>query len=279
MVKVTVNGKEFYIDGYLKENLDRAKEIIKKDWDMIFLYDGYEGSGKSVKAMQDAYYCDPTFDLDRVTFNPKEFTKAIKSSKEYQSVIYDEAYTGLSSRAAMSLINRTLVKMLAEIRQKKLFVFIVMPTFFDVDKYVALWRSRALIHVYTGDNFERGFFSFYNMERKKDMYVLGKKFYNYFKPSPNFRGRFMNTYVVDEDEYRKKKKNSLLQREDTEEQKLIQKEVFDSMFAKLATNDSISNVQKAKILGISDTMYYYYLQKYNKEHEYDEIEDSTNEIA
>src|SRR3990167_1681188 len=178
-MKVNIDGKEFYIDGFLKQNLDRAKEIIKKDCDMIFLYDGYEGSGKSVKCMQDMYYCDSSLNLDRITFNPKEFTRAIKEAKEYQSVIYDEAYTGLSSRATMSLINRTLVKMLAEIRQKKLFVGIVMPTFFDMDKYVALWRSRALIHVYTGSDFKRGFFAFYNADKKKRLYIDGKKYYSY----------------------------------------------------------------------------------------------------
>ena len=30
----------FYMDGYLKSNLDTAKRIIKKDWDMLFVYDG-----------------------------------------------------------------------------------------------------------------------------------------------------------------------------------------------------------------------------------------------
>lgn len=34
-----------YLDGFLKANLDLAKDVIKKDWDMIFLVDGYEGSG------------------------------------------------------------------------------------------------------------------------------------------------------------------------------------------------------------------------------------------
>ena len=39
-----------YMDGFLKRNLDEAKRVIKKDWDMVFVIDGYEGSGKSVLA-------------------------------------------------------------------------------------------------------------------------------------------------------------------------------------------------------------------------------------
>ena len=46
MVKVEINGHGIYIDGYLKTNMDLAKNVIKKDWDMLFLIDGYEGSGK-----------------------------------------------------------------------------------------------------------------------------------------------------------------------------------------------------------------------------------------
>src|SRR3990167_8074395 len=178
MVKVKFDGKEWitlesnaedgmYIDGYLKQNLDTAKEVIRKDWDMVFCYDGAEGSGKSRKAIQDAYYCDPTLTMDRIVFTPYLFRKVVINSKPFQAVVYDEAYTGLSSRATMSLINRTLISMLAEIRQKNLFVFVVMPTFFDLDKYVALWRSRYLIHIYTQGQFERGYFTFYNVDKKK----------------------------------------------------------------------------------------------------------------
>jgi hypothetical protein len=109
----------------------------------------------------------------------------------------------------MSDINKTLVSMLAEIRQRNLYVFIVMPTFFDLDRYAAIWRSRGLIHVYTDKGYGRGYFAYYNAERKKNLYILGKKFYDYRKPKPNFRGRFTNYYVVDEEEYRKRKLKAL----------------------------------------------------------------------
>lgn len=220
MVKVQVNeegeweelpprdSRGMYIDGYHKQNLDVARKIVKKDWDMVFVYDGYEGTGKSVKCMQDAYYCDPTLTLDRITFNPDDFKKAVMSANKYEAVVLDEAYGGLSSRGAMSGINKAITQMLTVIRAKNLFIFIVLPTFFDLDKYVALWRSRALIHVYTGADFKRGFFEFYNKDKKKMLYVTGKKLYNYSGVKPNYRASFTNHYVVDEAEYRKKKEET-----------------------------------------------------------------------
>lgn len=267
MVKVKINTDEFYIDGILQQNLETAKDIIVKDWDMLFIVDGSEGTGKSVLAMQMAYYCDPTLELDRIVFTSNEFKKAILSAKPYQAVIYDEAYTGLSARATMSLINKTLVSMLAEIRQRNLFVFIVMPTFFDLDKYVALWRSRALLHVYTGDKFERGYFMFFNKTRKKDLYIQGKKFYNYFKPEANFKGRFTNFYPVDEAEYKKKKRESLTEREKKSEEHQIRTEIQNAIFQRMMelNEDVLSKISidiRCQIIGISKPTYYVKLEKW-----------------
>lgn len=253
---------DYYMDGYLKKNLDMAKNIIQKDWDMLFIYDGSEGVGKSVKAMQDAYYFDNTFNVDRITFTPNEFRKQIVESKPYQAVVFDEAYTGLSSRATMSRINRTLIGMLAEIRQKNLFVCVVMPTFFDLDKYVALWRSRALIHVYTGENFQRGRFAFFNVDRKKQLYIKGKKFYNYGVVRCNFHGKFMNKYPVDEAAYRLKKKRSLTEREIQREKAELKKEIQEELFRHLAELEiDVSHKIKRAILGMPESTYFMKLKQ------------------
>jgi len=198
----------YYIDGYLKSNLDILRVHIKNDWDYILLVDGREGSGKSVLAQMTGKYLDPSLDIDRVVFTPEEFVDAVKVAKKYQCVIYDEAYAGLSSRGTMTELNKTIVRMLTEIRQKNLFIIIVMPCFFDLDKYVALWRSCALLHVRV-ENMNRGFFSFYTYNKKKSLYVTGKQYYNYARPAPNFYGSFTNQYVVSEVLYRKKKKESV----------------------------------------------------------------------
>lgn len=261
-MKVQVGERNFYIDGFLKNNLDIAIKEIKNDWDMIFLYDGAEGAGKSVKAMQDAYYVDPTFNIDRVAFTPNQFRKAIFTAEKYNAIQYDEAYSGLSSRATMSLINRTLVSMLTEIRERNLFIMVVLPCFFDVDKYVALWRSRILIHIYTHEGFKRGFFSFYNAEKKKQLYLLGKKFYSYSKPDSNFIGRFTNYYTIDEKEYRRRKHLANAKREDDRIKAEVVKEQQKLLFERLVDNNEVPDRLKAKIIDISEPTYYRWLRQY-----------------
>jgi len=212
MVKVKVmmdnnTYQEYYMDGYLKPNLDTAKTQIKKDWDMMFVIDGEEGTGKSVLAQQIGMYCDPTLCLDRVCFDHISFLNAVNDAKPYQCVILDEAYGSLSSRAAMSVINKTMIQIMTVMRERNLFIILVLPSFFDLDKYAAIWRSRILINVYA-DKFERGRFNYFGKKQKKLIYLLGKKYYSYKVPGvryPVFRGAFTNYYTLDEVEYRKKK--------------------------------------------------------------------------
>lgn len=265
MVKVFEGTEqEYYMDGYLKENLDTAKKVIKQDWDMVFLVDGFEGCGKSVLAQQVAKYCDNSIDIDRITFTPKQFKDAVLDAKAYQAVIFDEAYGALNAKTAMQWVNRSIVKMMTEIRQKNLFIVIVLPTFFDLVKYIAIWRSRALIHVYSGDDFERGFFCFYNIDRKKSLYVNGKKFYNYNNPKPNFFGRFTDGYTIDINEYKKKKLISTTKEEDEYERKLRKavSELRSNIAAKIHLDKfGLTQTEIGELLGVSRMTIHRYLQK------------------
>lgn len=211
---VHVTDKQFYMDGYLKENLDIYKDLPGKDWDVVGAIDGTEGGGKSVIAQQIAYFLDPTFCLDRVVFRHADFRKTVLAATKGQAVVWDEAMSGLNSKTSMQMVNVTLCDLLAEIRQRNLFIIIVLPTFFDLVKYVALWRARFLIHIYH-DKFERGYFRFYNDEGKRKLFVLGKKTYDYSIGKANFWGRFPNVYTVNEAKYREKKMSSLRATDET----------------------------------------------------------------
>ena len=251
-----VTDKQYYMDGYLKSNLDDAIKAVKEDWDMVFFVDGVEGGGKSAMAQQIGYYCDNTLNLDRVCFTPEEFIIAVKKAGAYQCVIFDEAYDGLSSTDFFNKQQKAVKSLLTQIRQKRLFIIIVAPCFFDINKYVVLWRSRLLIHIYTKDGFTRGFFAFYNSERKKQLYVLGKKFYSYGSPKANFIGRFGKGYLVDEEQYRAKK---LKAAEDTpEEEAKAEKEAYKNwLFARLQEPEiTINNRQKWEILGMPEATYW-----------------------
>jgi hypothetical protein len=259
--------QEYAMDGYLKGILDESKKAVSKDFDIIFLVDGGERYGKSTLAQQCAYFMDPTFDLSRVCFTPDEFKKAVLNAKPYTAVVYDEAYTGLTSRGTMSIINRALVSMLAEIGQRNLIIFVVMPTFFDLDKYVALWRSRALLHVFLGKDFERGYFAAYNETTKKYLYIEGKKFYEYKgRVKPNFFGRFPNKYTVDEAGYRQKKRDSLSGRAKQQEEAAQRREVDLAILERvMALGDKVPHKIKIEMLGVSPATYFRKLSEWKEQ--------------
>lgn len=211
--KQKVEG-EYFIDNILRQELDKIKlAVTKKDRDYVMVIDGEEGSGKSVLAMQIAKYLDPDFNLDKLVFNSNQFIDSIKKVKRHSCVILDEAYNASNARASLSEVNRSMVAVATEMRQRNLFVIFVLPTFFDLDKYFALWRCRALIHVYFNKKGRRGKYIIFPKTHKKLLYLNGKKKYDYSKPqSPYPPCDFTNHYVLNEEEYREKKSQAFKKR-------------------------------------------------------------------
>jgi hypothetical protein len=218
--KIEGTDIQYFMNDRLKKNLDEKviPMLQKKDKDCVIALDGKEGSGKSTLAFQIGKYVDPTLDLSRIVFNAEQFRNAIYKAKKGQCVVFDEAFTGLSSRAALSGINRALVSLMMQMRQKNLLVIIVLPTFFLLDKYVALFRARALVHVYESSG-RRGYFRLYNSKLKKILYLTGKKDYSYGwkNARTRFRGRFYGVFALGDDEveekYRKLKEEALKESE------------------------------------------------------------------
>lgn len=208
--------KKIHYDGFLKPNLGLIKRSVKHDRDCVAVIAGDPGSGKSVFTMQLAKAVDPSFDETRVYFSGDALVKALidPSTPKYTAFVYDEAREGLSARNSMSIQNKIITDCLAEIRQKNLFLFVVLPDFWDLDSNVANKRSRYLFYVEekanpnavgNEDPFERGHFRFYNRRAKYKLYILGKKFHDIDAAKPSFFGTFYNQYVVDEKSYREHK--------------------------------------------------------------------------
>ena len=206
--------EDYSIDNILKPELDRIKiAVTKKDRDYVMVIDGEEGSGKSVLAQQIAKEFDPKFGIDNICFNADQFIAQLKNSPKNSCIILDEAYSSANSRAALSEVNRSLIGVATEMRQRNLFVIIVIPSFFDLDKYFALWRCRCLLHVYFAKDGSRGRYILFPKSAKKYLYLTGKKFYDYSKPkSPYPPCAFKNHYTVDEMDYRRKKAESFKKR-------------------------------------------------------------------
>lgn len=209
-MKVEHDNKSLYIDGKLYHDLKEIKKIlVKKDMDYVLAIDGAEGSGKSELAKHIAWVVDPTINLSRICMTPLEFRRAIVDAGKGEAVIYDEAFTGLSSRQSLSEVNKMLVELMMEMRQKNLFVIVCLPTFFMLDRYVALFRARCLLHTYfKGTN--RGYWVMYNRLKKKLLYLKGKKTYSYGVVKSRVHGRFLrNVSIIDDEAYREKKKMAL----------------------------------------------------------------------
>ena len=204
-----------WIAPLMAKELDKVKSrVLTKDRDFVAVIDGEEGVGKSVLAQQIAAYLDPEFSLDKIVFNSDEFLKIIKDPKVKKGscIVLDEAFSAANNRASLTEVNRSMIGVATEMRQKNLFVLMVLPSFFDLDKYFALWRCRALFHAYFTPEEDRHYVIF-PKESKKMLYLSGKKTYSYSKPrSPYPPFTFPNFYTVDEEEYRKKKAEAFKKR-------------------------------------------------------------------
>jgi len=207
-----VDGEEkpLYMDGGLYEQLTKKviPSVQKKDWDWFCIVDGMEGSGKSVFGFQIAKILDPNFTHEQIAFNSNDFINLVVKAKKNQCIVFDEAFTGLSSRTSLSEVNNILISLMMEMRQKNLFIILIMPSFFMLDKYAVLHRAKGLFHVYM-ENGRRGFWNFYNQKRMKYLYLKGKKFYEYHWAKPIIFGRFQDQYMINKEPYIKIKRSAL----------------------------------------------------------------------
>ena len=184
-------------------------DVLKSDLDRVFVVDGREGfAGKSTFAFQAAYAFDPSFCLDRIVFSSKDFENCLRTANKGQAIVFDEAFRGLSSKGSVSKENKKLVQLLMEVRQQNLFIFIVLPSFFMLEKYVGIFRSHCLFHCYSSKKTsKRRYYKVYNYQNKKLLYIFGKQLMNYVRPKISKAYRFYAKFppTIDRQAYIDKK--------------------------------------------------------------------------
>lgn len=206
---VELGDKKSYLDRTLRNNLDDMQEDVRKDDDIVIVIDGKERIGKSLLGMVVGWYLSGgKLQLKDICLSPEEFKERIRLSQQYDVIIFDECYLGLAAADWASTYNRLIKRMLVTCGQRNLMIILILPSVFDLDKYVALHRADCLLHCFKFKGL-RGHFSFYNNRRLQKLYIYGKKIYSYWQPKPNFARKFVNFYPVNEAEYRKKKSDSL----------------------------------------------------------------------
>lgn len=212
-----------HITNELKTHWDKntLKLMKKRNMDKVFIVDGGEGLGKSTWAFQQMAYLDPeAFEtpekfVSRIAFTADQFMHLVRTVKN-GVIVFDEAFRGFSSRAALSKINKRLVQALMEMRQNNNIVFIVLPSIFLLDIYPAMLRSQGLFNIYADKRSGKRVWQGYNKQDKNAIYQVGiKKGWMYFKKS-RLRGYFYSKFPIGP-EYEKqylKKKEEVFRMED-----------------------------------------------------------------
>ena len=220
--EITNEEKELHIEDKLAYFLNKKVKgsLSKKDKDYVMLIDGYEGAGKSTFGQQIGKWVDPSLNLSRICMTAEEFHKAINEAPKDSCVIYDEAVTGMSAGDSIAKVGKVLKALMMQMRQKNLFVIIIIPSVFELNRYTVLSRARSFFHVYENKGM-RGFYVGYNQRDLKNLYLKGKQFYNY-KVRSYFNGRFWGKYTVNEEAYREKK-NKAMQNTEKKQTALEQK--------------------------------------------------------
>lgn len=208
--KIRINKLPYSLPEKLKELLDGFKWAIHfKQQSAVIIVDGRSGMGKTTLSLQCGLYMSPEFNIENIYFTPEAFLQGLSKAKKGEVLIFDEAML-LSSRAALSAINRMVVIAMSMIRSKNLFVIFNVNSIFDLDRNLALSRADLLLHCYGESLTDKGkFLAFFKgadgQDRIKHLYLNGKKFYSYSTPKSNFNANFSAYFAVDPVEYENRK--------------------------------------------------------------------------
>ncbi len=205
--------------------------------------------------MQLAYVVHPTMTLGNIVFTANQFEERIKKAKRNEAIIFDESFNGLSSKGAISKENKRLVRILMMCRQRNLFIFIVLPSFFLLEKYIGLFRSTALFNVIASrKNFKLRYYKVYNYRKKRELFIRGKNLMDYSRPKIPKSYRFFKKLPpnIDRKAYDKKKLETFRDegKEESEESKTIKQRNF--LFYILKEKYKLSYAGIAKLLEVDD---------------------------
>lgn len=252
MVKILCNGESFYLNKVLKQSLDiQISDIKNKNQDLVIVIDGKEGSGKSKKSRQIAYYCAQqlgvNFGVDNIHFDLKEYIEGSLKGGKYSINLLDEGRKLLNKKRSNSREAVTFTNFLSECRDMRQIHIILLPAFHDLDSYVVLWRMDLLIHLE----------KYHVADLKSDIgwrLVLGdykvfdnnnvlKKFYNFkynYPKNYSIKDKFSNFEVLEDFEsYEIKKSLYTVKKYSQEEEEDVKNGKFFPFVSREARADAI----------------------------------------
>lgn len=262
-----------YINETLNKNIKLLAKNIIKDMTYLGIITSSTlevGAGKSVFAQQfaEAYLehirqfhkIDNKLSMKNLVFRPRDIIERSFQVPQYSVIICDE----WEDLHYWSELGKTLRQFFRKCRQLNLLIIIIIPNFFQLPMSYAISRSVFLIDVRFTGEFNRGYFSFYNFKKKKNLFIKGKKRQDYDSIKPNFTGRFVDGYVVDEEQYRIEKLRDLTAQEELEKKPEANRRMI---IIELAMNfkknvKGITNAQIAMGFGVSETTIYNWINEY-----------------
>lgn len=200
-----------YMDGFLRSDLDFVRDrVINHNDFFLMIIDGRPGTGKSTLGIQAACYLNQKTNVDNVCFSLEQFDETLRSAKIGNVVQLDESFE-LNVKSSQSRANLRILSLLQQMREKKVFITIVLPCVYDLDKNVILSLCDMFIHCYREPFGRRGNYNAYDAGGLKKLWLFGRQSRNYsYKISkPTFSGRFTKNFVLDYKVYRKKKLSTL----------------------------------------------------------------------
>ncbi len=206
-----LNGKDFYMEKMLHENLMALKKLNEDDYDSLILITGPVGAGKSTLGIQGLTAICPEFSMNNVAFNGEQFEdKVINVLPNFDGVQIDEAVDGMSGREHYKQINIRLEKLLAKMRLKNMYITACMPRLKDFSEFT-IQRAALWLKCFTFKK-KRGFFVGFGPKRMQAVYYREKNRKSPKRIHYNFRGRFMDGLGnITKAEYRQSKSDAFIE--------------------------------------------------------------------
>ncbi len=131
------------------------RKRIARNMDVLGLFVGPRGSGKSYSALELAYTCDATFNQGRVMFDVSDFVDYVVDGdlKKGNSVILDDAGVFMNARDWQTVQNKAISIVAQSFRYRNLITFITVPKWNYIDA-----QTRGLINIFFEATKEQGVF-------------------------------------------------------------------------------------------------------------------------
>src|SRR3990167_8652958 len=213
MLTMNLQGADIDVSQFLIQKLNNVKKILDRNWDCFIIIAGKERSGKSTLGLTAASYLYPQLTAQNIAIDGEDAIAKFKTLPNRSVLLIDEGSTMFSSKDSMVSEQKKLIKILNVIGQKQLVMILCIPSYFDLNQYLACERARFLLVTYTNENLERGNAMYFGTDKLMKLYKHGKKNYHsytgYDCPESDFIFKFKSFEPSWFKEYLKVKQDTL----------------------------------------------------------------------